>query len=246
MPAQTLAQKLRYALEKSYGWKPPASETKNKDFSLALWGLAIFFFACRVVWPVQLLKTAVRTIRFGRQPTDIPAAIVETYVLLVILLWWTVLATWNPSGNGLGLFAINAIEFAAAVTAFEAISSNLYYLLLRPTIDSGTPHNLHRSFVMGALGLVQFWLSMSVVWLISADATLDFIFQGGKDLGTKLTALQSVYFVATTMFTVGYGDLTPNPAKAMAVVLSLCTMIGSFGMVSIIIARAVSLLPSNR
>jgi len=53
----------------------------------------------------------------------------------------------------------------------------------------------------------------------------------------------ALYMVTLTVFTVGYGDLVPNRSDALVLWLDMAVMFGSFMMISVIIARAISILP---
>jgi hypothetical protein len=230
------------AVSKTYGFKPPRANTKNGDFSLVIWALAGVFFVCRLIWPVQIVKCIGRCASTDPR-AETPALATEIYLLFLIAFWSVAL--------GAGLHSLDAgprfaLLLLAIVCAFEAVSSNIYYLLLRAMVDDGTPHNIHRSFVMASLALAQFWLSTTAIWVLWHETLNAPVLLVGKDPYAVATTLQTLYFTATTMFTIGYGDITPDPAHDGTMWLAMATMAGSFAMISIIIARAVSLLPVQR
>jgi hypothetical protein len=64
----------------------------------------------------------------------------------------------------------------------------------------------------------------------------------GSDRGIRLSLVQVAYFVTTTMSTVGYGDIVPDPKRAGALFLAIVTQFCAVTMLTILVSKAFSLV----
>ena len=63
-------------------------------------------------------------------------------------------------------------------------------------------------------------------------------------LTTHTSNLDVVYFVAATISTIGYGDVVPTRSDTIALCFELFTICSGIIMLSIVMARAISLVPN--
>jgi hypothetical protein len=224
-----MCERLKHAIRRTYGWKSPVAKTKNQDFSLALHFVALVSFVLRLAWLVQVIKLTVLLVRGPEK--DMPPLVNDVYVMgsvaiefvFCIALWLRLI----PSPQQLHL--IRLVGFLFAWKIGETVTSNVYYLALRPVLQIKAPHSTYRSFVLALFGLLEVWLLLSLSWYY---------------LGTTRPPIDSIltaaYFASATFFTVGYGDYFPvgDFSHAMAII----SMFASISMIGIVLGRAVSLL----
>jgi hypothetical protein len=217
---------LGQAISRSYAWKAPIHRTKNKDFSLALQFVALIFFLLRLVWLIQPIKVLVR---WNNGPEeDIPAWVNEVYVMgslaiesaicIAITLRPIPLLTW-----------VHALGWLLILKVIETVTSNVYYLALRPVLRLKAPHSTYRSFILASFGLLEVWLLLSLAWYCMGTTC--------PKIDSVLTAM---YFTSVTFFTVGYGDYIPKGNFSHG--LAIFSIFVSVGMIGIVLSRAISLL----
>ena len=213
------------ALRETYGWKRPLEQTRSGQPSPILLCAAAVIFLVRLLWFSQVLEFIYRV---RKAATDIPPTLIEAYLGLSLL---------TEVGVGLGTYAgLTRSPSVAAIVVLvcmlkilENISSNVYYLALRPMLVAKAPHSTYRSFLLASVGIVEVVLLFSLLWLFAGatDPSLD-------------SFVTAVYFTSTTFFTVGYGDYKPIGELSKA--LAVGTMASGFIMFTVVLSRAVSIL----
>lgn len=234
-----LAENFPEALKACYGWKSPIAKTKNEEFSLVMFLMAAFFCFARFFWVIQAVKLVVRTTAAKGPSADIPPIYLEVYVLGCIGLWAGLLYVAPGFIDDHPLLVL----IAAAVNVFETVTSNFYYLLLRPSLKNEAPHSIYRSFLMAFLSYAQAWLGLSVVWYALSRLGGPAMLMHGTEDFRKLTAAQSMYFVLVTTTTLGYGDIVPDPKNSLSLGCAMATIMVGVSMISVVISRAISLIP---
>ncbi len=226
-----LARRLVVPLRQSFGpdsvrIKPAISEHGS---SLVHIGLFIYFLLARLSWIGQWYKFLVRCLvpaPSGKSPGYVHPIAMEAYLLLSLLAEAVALVllhdgfgSW-PCSDGTGLVLV-------ALKTHETVSASLFYFVYRSLFKSDEPaHGVHRSFTLALLNLVEVWLLMALLWSLSP--------QLNQELNSAGDAL---YYSATSLFTIGFGDLHPKQAYRYWAILQHWA---SFLLVSIVVARAVA------
>jgi hypothetical protein len=208
---EKMQSSLAIALRKSYGWKPPVQQTKGGDVSLALYLVAAAFFLLRLLWGLQAAKMLLRWIQGPER--DIPPWLGEAYIFGSVALescFCTVLLVTHWQMPRLRWLACLLLWKAA-----ETVSSNLYYLLLRPVLELKSPHNRYRNFILAAAGGVEVWLLLSLVWLASGAAMPDL----NHSLASALMLTGSFFGFGTLLLSVGESSLVLSIISALALKL---------------------------
>lgn len=205
------------ALHRSYGWKPPIQQTKNGQFSLALYLVALAFFLFRFLWPLQAAKALLRWIEGPEH--DVPPWLGESYVFGSLALEGIVCVTLlvRPSLRWTAPWLAVLLVWKAS----ETLTSNLYYLLLRPVLELRNPHNSYRSFILAAAGSVELWLLFSFAWLFAGVIVAPDLH---RSLPATLAFTCSFFGIGTPFVPVGYRSyqlwiLSSVFLKAMAFLL---------------------------
>lgn len=214
------------ALRKTYGWKPVVEKTKSDEPSLLLWLVACSMFVIRLTWLSQLSKLIYRSVKTSN--AEVPPLLAEIYILASLAIEVAV---------GVSTYYQFAVLHASATLVgavclwkiFENLTSNFYYLLLRPVLELKAPHSTYRSFLIAVLALIEVWLLLSLLWY--------FVGITNPKLDSFLTA---IYFTTATFFTVGFGDY--SPAGDLSHALAVFTMFAAAMVLAIVLSRALSLV----
>jgi hypothetical protein len=114
-----------------------------------------------------------------------------------------------------------------AVRMFEILSSNLYYLALRPIVDPKPPHSEYRSFIISIIATVEVWLILAILW-----------YKPGLVKPILPSIIDALYFSAVTFFTIGYGDF--HPTGNAGHLMSIISIFASASMLLVVLTRAIS------
>jgi predicted kinase len=217
--------KLRVVLAKTYGFKPPLEKGKEGKESFVLWLAATIFFLHRLVSVGQFTKVFVR-LRKANPEGHIPPWLAE-----VIAVAGFAIAAVNAMflGNGIWIVTVPAaIAIGLCLwRVFDVMMMNLYYLMMRPLVERNPPHNVFRSFLLGALGICEIWVLTGLVWY--------FVHRTGAPVAAD-SILRNMYSSIRS-------DSLISAASAGLTWMALVLMAALWVMVTVVFARAISLLP---
>lgn len=234
-PSRGIRSRLVMAFKDTYGFERPERRDETRKFSLFIWVPGFLLHCARFLWGVEIVRFVARWLRTQPDHVEVHPVISDTYILLM-----TAGTCLLVCALGLGWIVPAGVAVSYALwRLFEDLGTTFHALVMRPVFSGRKARSEFRYLIATIVRAVEVWAALILIW--SADRAL---LVGPAALVTPKfpTTLQVAYFVTTSITTVGYGDLVPNAAKPVALILAMATQFVSVAMITMLMGKALSLV----
>jgi diadenosine tetraphosphate (Ap4A) HIT family hydrolase len=233
--SRDLRNRLKGAFNDTYSFERPELREETRKFSPFIWMPAVVLFLCKFLWGVELVRFLARGVWSQPDRVEVHPAVSDAYILVMALLTFA-----GVFALGFGLFDAPYLTVVYALwRIFEDVGSSFHALVTRAVFGGRKSRSEFRYLVATIIRSAEVWAALILLWGVERSLLILPTQHGPAEVATML---QVAYFVTTSVTTVGYGDIVPNAAAPVALVLAIVTQFVAVAMITMLVAKALSLV----
>lgn len=158
---------------------------------------------------ITALSRVLQVFSISRLIVYAPSRLQATLRELYVLAWVVTLVAWLVRGPSLPMW----VAIATTYRIVDILNYRLYFIFYKSIVRPWRTQGMRRSLTYAIINVVEIVVAFAILYLRSKSIGQ----VGGGVIGSSIDA---VYFSATTMMTVGYGDFVP--ISELGRILVLC------------------------